>query len=775
MTTGSVNVNQADRLGSFQKNYPGFFITREQEVCFMFKEWEGFKEGRWTQTIDVRDFIVKNYSPYDGDGSFLKGPSKKTLKLWNTCEKLLKEEAQNGGVLDIDTDRVSTITSHEPGFIDKDNEVILGLQTDKPLKRGINLYGGIRMAREACNAYGKTLNPELDRFFTMHRKTHNDGVFSVYTEEIKLLRKYKLLTGLPDGYGRGRIIGDYRRVALYGVDFLISKKKEDLKNLPFEMSDENIRLREEVYEQIKALEDLKTMASSYGFDLSRPASNAKEAVQWLYFAYLAAVKEQNGAAMSIGRNTAFLDIYFERDLKNKNISEEEAQELIDQLIIKLRMVRELRTPEYNQLFAGDPLWITEVLGGIGLDGRHMVTRTAYRYLNSLNNLGAAPEPNMTVLWAENLPDNFKKFCTELSIKTSSLQYENDDLMREIYGDDYGIACCVSAMRLGKEMQFFGARCNIAKLLLVALNGGRDEISGVRLLPETEAFPDRVLEYSEVIERFRYYLDLLCKYYVNTMNIIHYMHDKYDYERLEMALHDTHVTRYMAFGIAGLSVLVDSLSAIKHARVTPVFRNGLIVDFKIEGSYPAYGNDIDSADHIAREIVELTINTLRKYKTYRDSVHTLSVLTITSNVVYGKSTGNTPDGRKAGTPFAPGANPSNGRDTSGAIASMNSVCKIPYECCRDGISYTLTLTPGLLGKEENNRKNILSALLDGYFKSGGHHVNVNVLNRENLIDAMDNPEKYPNLTIRVSGYAVKFSSLTREQQLDVISRTFHGRL
>ncbi len=740
----------------------------------MSKEWQGLNRGPWSKTIDVRDFIMSNYTPYDGDESFLLGPSAKTVKLWGKCEELLTKEAHSGGVLAIDTDQVAKINSYKPGFIDRENEVILGLQTDEPLKRGVNLYGGLRMAKDACSAYGQTLNPEIDRFFSEHRKTHNDGVFSVYSEEIKLLRKHRLLTGLPDGYGRGRIIGDYRRVALYGVDYLISQKKEDIKHIT-EMNEENIRLREEVYEQIKALEDLKVMASSYGFDVSRPAENAREAVQWLYLAYLGVVKEQNGAAMSIGRNTAFLDIYIERDLRDNLLTELEAQELIDQFIIKLRMVRELRTPDYNLLFAGDPLWITEVLGGINLDGNHMVTKTAYRFLNTLSNLGAAPEPNMTILWSDKLPESFKQYCSKLSIRTSALQYENDDLMRGYYGDDYGIACCVSGMRLGKEMQFFGARCNIAKLLLVALNGGLEELQGIQVLPRTTVYPDKTLDYDEVLERFHGYLDLLCKYYVNTMNIIHYMHDKYDYERLEMSLHDSDVKRYMAFGIAGLSILVDSLSAIKHAKVTPLFKDGIIVDFKIDGSYPAYGNDDDKADIIAKEIVELTIKTLKKYKTYRDSEHTLSVLTITSNVEYGKYTGNTPDGRRAKTPFAPGANPFNGRDTSGVIASMNSVSKIPYSSCRDGISYTVTLTPTLLGKEEEQRKEILTGLLDGYFQSCGHHMNVNVLHRQNLVDAMENPDKYPNLTIRVSGYAVKFNSLTREQQLDVINRTFHGRL
>lgn len=740
----------------------------------MFKEWQGLNKGQWSETIDVRDFIMSNYTPYDGDESFLLGPSAKTASLWKKCETLLKKEATSGGVLAIDTDRVAKINSHDPGFIDRENEVILGLQTDEPLKRGVNLYGGLRMAKDACSAYGQTLSSDIDRFFSEHRKTHNDGVFSVYSEEIKLLRKHRLLTGLPDGYGRGRIIGDYRRVALYGVDYLISQKKEDIKNIT-EMNEDTIRMREEVYEQIKALEDLKVMALSYGFDLSRPAGNAREAVQWLYLAYLGVVKEQNGAAMSIGRNTAFLDIYIERDIKNNRLTELEAQELLDQFIIKLRLVRELRTPDYNLLFAGDPLWITEVLGGLNLDGNHMVTKTTYRFLNTLDNLGAAPEPNMTILWSDKLPESFKNYCSNLSIRTSALQYENDDLMRGYYGDDYGIACCVSAMRLGKEMQFFGARCNIAKLLLVALNGGQEEHEGVQVLPATAVYPNKVLDYNEVYERFKDYLDILCKYYVNTMNIIHYMHDKYDYERLEMSLHDSEVKRYMAFGIAGLSILVDSLSAIKHAKVTPIFDNGIIVDFKIDGSYPAYGNDDDRADKIAQDIVELTIKTLKKYKTYRNSEHTLSVLTITSNVEYGKYTGNTPDGRRAKTPFAPGANPYNGRDTSGAIASMNSVCKIPYSSCRDGISYTVTLTPTLLGKVESQRKEILTGLLDGYFQSSGHHMNVNVLHRENLVDAMENPDKYPNLTIRVSGYAVKFNSLTREQQLDVINRTFHGRL
>lgn len=741
----------------------------------MFKQWQSFKEGNWTKEVDMRDFIVKNYTPYDGDENFLTGKSQKTNDLWEICTELISKEHENGGVLDIDTDTVAKITSHAPGFIDRENEVIFGLQTDSPLKRAVNVYGGIRMAREECMEYGKTLNPHIDTFFAEHRKTHNDGVFSAYTKEINLLRKYKLLTGLPDGYGRGRIIGDYRRVALYGMDFLIEKKKQDLNSIDFEMNEENIRLREEVYEQIKALKELKEMAASYGFDISKPASNAKEAVQWLYLGYLAAIKEQNGAAMSIGRNMAFLDIYFEKDIEKGVLCEEEAQEIIDQFIIKLRLARQLRTAEYNQLFAGDPLWITECLGGVGLDGRHMVTKTAYRYLNSLKNLGPAPEPNITILWSQSLPGNFKRYCSLMSIDTCSIQYENDDLMRPIYGDDYGIACCVSAMALGREMQFFGARCNLAKLLLVALNGGKDEMSSVQILPESDIFNDEVLSYDKVWERFKSYVDILCRYYVNTMNIIHYMHDKYNYERVQMALHDINVKRYMAFGIAGLSVLVDSLSAIKYGKVTPVFEDGIIKDFKTEGQYPLFGNDIDAVDDIARKVVELMIESLRKYKTYRNAEHTLSVLTITSNVVYGKSTGNTPDGRKSGAPFAPGANPYNGRDTSGVISSMNSVCKIPYDACRDGISYTLTITPELLGKDDEGRKAILSNLLDGYFKSSGHHVNVNVITKEQLMDAMDNPEKYPNLTIRVSGYAVKFNSLTREQQLDVINRTFHGRM
>ena len=741
----------------------------------MYNEWKGFTDGNWNQSIDVRDFIVRNYTPYDGDEKFLKGPGKKTKELWNTCEELLRKERRNCGVLDIDTKHVSKITSHGPGYIDKKNEVIFGLQTDEPLKRAVNVYGGLRMAKEACEFYGKALDSDIDTFFSDHRKTHNDGVFSVYTDEIKLLRKYKLLTGLPDGYGRGRIIGDYRRIALYGVDFLIENKKKDLNDLPFEMSDENIRLREEVKEQVKALRELKDMAASYGFDISQPASNAAEAVQWLYFGYLSSIKEQNGAAMSIGRNTAFLDIYFERDLKNGSLTEEDAQEIIDQLIIKLRLARQLRTPEYNELFAGDPLWITESIGGIMLDGRHCVTKTAYRYLNSLRNLGPAPEPNMTILWSEKLPRSFKEYCTNLSVETSSIQYENDDLMRKTYGDDYGIACCVSAMRIGHDMQFFGARCNLAKLLLVALNGGKDEISGVQVLPQTPVYENKPLEYEEVMDRFKYYLNILCGHYVNAMNIIHYMHDKYDYERIEMALHDTDVRRFMAFGAAGLSVLVDSLSAIKYAKVTPVFKKGMIVDYNTEGEYPAFGNDLDNVDDIARDIVKLVIDNLRKYKTYRNSIHTLSILTITSNVVYGKNTGATPDGRKKSVPFAPGANPFNGRDTSGIISSMNSVSKIPYEYCRDGISYTATFTPQLFGKDEENRKVMLSKLLEGYFKSGGHHINVNVITREKLMDAMENPDKYPNLTIRVSGYAVRFNLLTREQQLDVLSRTFHERI
>lgn len=736
---------------------------------------KSFNEGKWTSTIDVRDFIQKNYTPYDGDDSFLAGPTSKTLKLWGKVKELMKEERERGGIWDIDTHTISTITSHKPGYIDKDIEEIIGLQTDEPLKRAIMPFGGIRMVRSSLKAYNRSMDPEVENVFK-YRKTHNDGVFDAYTDEMKKARHTGIITGLPDAYGRGRIIGDYRRVALYGVDYLIEKKKEAKKNYVFDiMNSPVIRQREELSEQIKALEELKEMAASYGFDISRPAEDTKEAVQWLYFAYLAAVKEQNGAAMSLGRVSTFLDIYAERDLAERRYTEEEIQEIVDHFVMKLRMVRFLRTPAYDELFSGDPTWVTESLGGIGLDGRHMVTKMTYRFLHTLTNLGPAPEPNMTVLWSPRLPENFKKFCAKLSIQTSSIQYENDDLMREKFGDDYGIACCVSAMRIGKQMQFFGARANLAKALLYAINGGKDEIYGEQVGPALAPITSEYLDYDEVMKRFDETLEWLSKLYINTLNIIHYMHDKYCYERIEMALHDEEILRTSACGIAGLSVVSDSLSAIKYAKVKPIRNeNGLVVDYEIDGEYPAFGNNDPRVDEIAVNLVKTFMNKLSKHKTYRNSKPTMSILTITSNVVYGKKTGNTPDGRKYGEPFAPGANPMHKRDTKGCIASMASVAKLPYDYSEDGISYTFSIIPGALGKGDSERVGNLVNLMDGYFTDGGHHININVLDKNVLLDAMDHPEKYPQLTIRVSGYAVNFIKLTREQQLDVINRTFHER-
>lgn len=737
--------------------------------------WNGFNAGRWQKNIDVEDFIVSNYIPYDGDESFLVDSSVRTKKLWSKCKKLLQDELKKGGVLNIDTKTVSGINSYAPGFIDEKFEVIKGLQTDKPLKRAVLPHGGIRMAKHACEEYGYKLSEKVEEIFQDYRKTHNDGVFSAYTEEMKKARKSGVITGLPDAYGRGRIIGDYRRVALYGVDRLIRHKEADLNSIT-EINEETVRLREEVHEQIKALKQLRTMAASYGCNISNPAANALEAVQWTYFAFLASIKETNGAANSLGRVNTFLDIYIEHDLKTGVISEIDAQELIDQFVIKLRLIRHLRTSEYNELFAGDPVWITESLAGMCNDGRHMVTKTSFRFLQTLFNLGPAPEPNITILWSDNLPIPFKNFCAKVSMVTSAIQYENDDIMRPEFGDDYGISCCVSTMRLGRDMQYFGARCNLPKLLLMALNGGRDEISGEQVGPVTEPYPDEYLDYKKVLERFLHMQEWLAGLYVNTMNIIHYMHDKYAYERLMMALHDTQVQRLMAFGIAGLSVLADSLSAIKYTYVRAIRDDrGLITDFEIKGDYPQFGNDDDRVDNIAVEIVKNFYMDLSKYKTYRNSKHTLSVLTITSNVVYGKKTGSTPDGRKKGEPFAPGANPMHGRDKMGALATLNSIAKIPYEYCRDGISLTLTLVPRALGRDTRARFSNLAAILDGYFAQGGHHVNINIFEKVVLEKAMEDPYNFPQLTIRVSGYAVNFIRLTRQQQLEVIARTFHSAM
>ena len=740
------------------------------------ENWNGFISGVWQDEINVRDFIQKNYTEYTGDSNFLEGATQRTNDLMAKVQNLFKLERQYGGVLDIDTSTVSSLLSFSPGYIDKDNELIVGLQTNRPLKRAVNPFGGIRMARQACEAYGFKLSEKVEEEFR-YKTTHNDGVFRAYTDEMRAARKCHVITGLPDAYGRGRIIGDYRRVALYGVDRLIEEKKKDKADLANKAFDTvNIRLDEELYKQISFLGKLKDMALLYGYDISGPAKNAREAIQWTYFAYLGAIKEQNGAAMSLGRVATFFDIYIERDIKNGVLTESEAQELMDDFVIKLRVARHLRTPEYNELFGGDPMWITEAVGGMGEDGRTLVTKSSFRILNTLYTLGSSPEPNLTVLWSNDLPKNFKKFCTKVSKDTDSIQYENDDLMRPIYGDDYAIACCVSAMKIGKQMQFFGARCNLAKLLLIAINGGYDVSSGMHIGPQMEVLQGDKLDYNTVMERYDIYIKWLSKLYVNTMNVIHYMHDKYCYEKLQMALHDTDVERLMAFGIAGLSVVADSISAIKYASVKPVRdEKGYIIEYNTTGEFPKFGNDDDRVDLIAKDMTHKFITELRKTPTYRKAIHTLSVLTITSNVMYGKNTAATPDGRKASEPFAPGANPMHNREENGALASLNSVAKISYDDCRDGVSNTFSITPDALGKTDEEQIDNLVNILDGYFKKNAHHINVNVLNRETLMDAYENPEKYPNLTIRVSGYAVNFNKLSREQQREVISRTFHEAL
>lgn len=739
------------------------------------KAWFGFQNGDWTESIDVRDFIQKNYKPYEGDATFLKGATERTTNLWKSLTDKFPEEIKKG-VYDVSYDTPSTITSHKPGYIDKENELIVGLQTDAPLKRAIMPNGGWRMVRTSLETYGYPVLPELEEIFTKYRKTHNDGVFDVYPKDVRAARSSHIVTGLPDAYGRGRIIGDYRRVALYGVDALIEAKKKDKAELDEQHSTEEvIRLREELAEQIRALGELSEMSQTYGFDVSRPAENAHEAIQWLYLAYLAAIKEQNGAAMSIGRNSTFLDIFIERDLQNGTLTEEEAQELIDDLVIKLRIVRFLRTPEYDQLFSGDPTWVTESIGGLGEDERPLVTKNSFRYLQTLYNIGPAPEPNLTVFWHEDLPEGFKKFCAEVSIDTSAIQYESDELIRENAGDDAAIACCVSPMGVGKRMQFFGARVNVAKALLYALNGGRDELTGKQVSPVTPSFAgEEVLDYRKVKKAYMETLEWLAETYVNALNCIHYMHDKYAYERIEMALHDTYIERTLACGIAGLSVAADSLSAIRYATVKPIVNEqGLIVDYDVEGDYPVFGNDEDRVDNIAKDLVESFMKMIRKHKSYRDSIHTQSVLTITSNVVYGKHTGNTPDGRRAGEPFAPGANPMHGRDTHGMLSSALSVAKLPFSEAQDGISLTNTVVPSGLGRTEEEQVDNLVGILDSYMGADGYHVNINVLNREKLEDAMENPEKYPQLTVRVSGYAVNFTRLTKEQQQDVLARTFHN--
>ena len=739
----------------------------------MRNEWKYFLPGNWCEKIDVRDFIQKNYTPYIGNEEFLSDATDRTNRVMAAFEEKLKEEREKGGVIGIDVETVTSLLTYPAAYLCKDDELIVGLQTGAPLVREVNPFGGIRMARSACRAYGYELSDKIEQEFN-YRTTHNDGVFRVYTETMRAMRHTGILTGLPDAYGRGRIIGDYRRIALYGVDVLIENKKADKKSYGKKAMDiENMRTLEELNDQIKALEDLKKMAASYGFDISKPASNAREAIQWTYFGYLGANKEQNGAAMSFGRCSTFFDIYIEKDIKAGILTEEEAQELIDDLVIKLRMARHLRTPEYNELFGGDPMWITECVGGTGETHKTLVTKTSYRILNTLYNLGPAPEPNLTVLWSEALPTPFKKFCAKVSIDTASIQYENDDLMRPIFGDDYAIACCVSAMQVGKQMQFFGARTNLAKLLLLAINGGVDNMFGTRVGPQMEVMDDYYLSYDKVYDRFKLYLAWLCEAYVKTMNIIHYSHDRYSYEKLQLALHDTEVERLMAFGIAGFSVIVDSLSAIKYAKVKPIKNEeGLIVDFEVEGDFPKYGNDDDRVDEIGQRVIRRMMRELRKTPTYRNAVHTLSVLTITSNVVYGKKTGATPDGRKKGEAFAPGANPMHNREQNGALASLNSVSKMPYNDAMDGISNTFSIVPDALGKDEQSRIDNLARILDGYFGRNAHHLNVNVLNRETLMDAYENPDKYPNLTIRVSGYAVNFTRLSKEQQREVISRTFH---
>lgn len=742
----------------------------------MREEWKNFQEGSWCKEVNVRNFIKENYKDYDGNDTFLETTTKKTENVWSKCSDLLKEELKKH-VLDIDTDHMSGINAYEAGYIDKENEVIVGLQTDAPLKRIVNPYGGIRMVYQELDAYGYKLNPTVDQYFNEFRKTHNQGVFDAYTEDIKVARHVGLLTGLPDAYGRGRIIGDYRRIALYGIDYLMEEKKKDLDQLTGPMNEELIHLREDVSMQYRALDEIKKMASKYGYDISKPAKDAREAVQWLYFGYLAAIKENNGAAMSLGRVDAFLDIYFERDLENGTLDEKEVQELIDQFVIKLRIARHLRTPDYDELFSGDPTWVTCSIGGITEEGKSMVTKTSFRILHTLTNLDPAPEPNMTVLWSEKLPETFKKYCAKMSIETDAIQYENDDVMRPIYGDDYAIACCVSAMRVGKDMQFFGARCNLAKALLYSMNGGVDEVKNQLVVPGFEKMEDEILDYKKVKSAYWKMLEKIAGIYSNAMNIIHYMHDKYAYEAGQMALHDTNVNRLMAYGVAGLSVVADSLSAIKYAKVKPI-RNeeGIAIDFEIEGDFPKYGNDDDLVDDIAKEVLDKFYKELSRHECYRKAHPTLSVLTITSNVVYGSKTGATPDGRKAGVAFAPGANPMHGRDMSGAIASLNSVAKLNYaDCCRDGISNTFSIVPNSLGHSREEQIENLVTLLDGYFVQGAHHLNVNVLNRETLIDAMNHPDKYPLLTIRVSGYAVRFNRLTKKQQEEVISRTFHEKL
>ena len=738
--------------------------------------WNGFVKGKWNEEINVRDFIQLNYKEYKGDDKFLASATPRTKNLMDKVLELFKLERQNGGVLDVDVDTVTTLTAYNPGYIDKDNELIVGLQTDKPLKRGLNPFGGMRMAKQACEAYGYKVSDKVINEFK-YRTTHNDGVFRAYTKEMRTARKCHVITGLPDAYGRGRIIGDYRRIALYGVDTLIKQKENDknaLNGCNFKL--DNIRKSEELYQQITFLGLLKEMAKMYGFDISEPAKNAKEAIQWTYFGYLAAIKEQNGAAMSLGRVSTFLDIYIERDIENGTLTEVEAQELMDDFVMKLRLARHLRTPEYNELFGGDPMWITEAVGGMGEDGRTLVTKNSFRMLNTLYTLGSSPEPNLTILWSNNLPENFKKFCAKVSKDTDSIQYENDDIMKPIYGDDYAIACCVSAMKIGKQMQFFGARCNLAKLLLIALNGGYDADSNIHIGPQMDVIKTEVLNYDEVLERYHKYISWLSNLYVNTMNVIHYMHDKYAYEKIQMALHDSDVERLMAFGIAGLSIVADSLSAIKYASVKPIKNSdGYIVDFETTGDFPKFGNDDDRVDLIAKDMAHTVIEELRKTPTYRDAIHTLSVLTITSNVMYGKNTGATPDGRKAYTPFAPGANPMHNREENGALASLNSVSKISYDDCRDGVSNTFSITPNALGRTDEERVNNLVSILDGYFAKKAHHINVNVLNRETLVKAYEDPEAYPNITIRVSGYAVNFHKLSREQQREVISRTFHDAM
>lgn len=741
------------------------------------KAWAGFKGHQWKTEVNVRDFIQANYTVYEGDDSFLEGPTADTSALWDQVMDLNRQEREAGGVLDMDTSVVSTVTSHGPGYLDKGKEKIVGFQTDKPFKRSFQPYGGIRMSEQAAEAYGYKIDPEMSYIFNNYRKTHNQGVFDVYTPEMRAARHSGVITGLPDAYGRGRIIGDYRRVALYGIDYLIEEKLDDKEHCgDGRMTEEVIRQREELTAQINALHEIKELGNIYGFDISRPAETAQEAIQWLYLGYLAAIKEQNGAAMSLGRTSTFLDIYIERDLANGTLTEVEAQELIDHFVMKLRLVKFARTPDYNELFSGDPTWVTESIGGVGVDGRPLVTKNSFRFLHTLSNLGPAPEPNLTVLWSVNLPQNFKEFCAKMSIQTSAIQYENDDVMRPIYGDDYGIACCVSAMKIGKQMQFFGARANLAKTLLYAINGGVDEKSKAQVGPAYQPITSDVLDYDEVMEKYDKMLDWITELYINTLNVIHYMHDKYSYEAAEMALHDTDVLRTMATGIAGFSVAVDSLSAIKYAKVHVIRdENGIAVDYEIEGDYPKYGNNDDRVDEIAVNLLKEFMKKVKQHETYRNSVHTTSILTITSNVVYGKKTGATPDGREANEPFAPGANPLHGRDENGALASLNSVAKLPYKYSLDGISNTFSIVPDALGKTEETREKNLANMLDGYVTKGGHHLNVNALNRDTLLDAMEHPEEYPQLTIRVSGYAVNFIKLTREQQMDVISRTFHDHM